>query len=75
MKARVSGFNKTKSSHTPVFETFLWETIPEVKLNVAVSVFWPVLLEKVLAVHDDHTITFPVLQSIAPETGTSGKSI
>ena len=52
---------KMEIRHTPVLEMFRWETIPEVKLYVAVSVFLPVLPAKVLAAHDDQTSTFPVL--------------
>lgn len=51
--------SKFGMSHTSVFETFRWETIPEVILYVAVSVFLPALAAKVLAAHDDHTSTFP----------------
>ena len=60
-KACTMRFDETEISHTSVFETLRWETIPEVKLYVAVSVFLPALPEKVLAAHDDHTSTFPVL--------------
>ena len=59
-KACDSTLCKIEMNHTSVFEMFRWETIPEVKLYVAVSVFWPALPAKVLAAHDDHTNTFPV---------------
>lgn len=49
------------TSHTSVFETFRWETVPVAMSYVAVSVFLPRLPAKVLAAHDDHTRIFPVL--------------